>query len=272
MSSGVDKLIEVMKKLRNPNGGCPWDCEQTTKTLAPYTIEEAYEVVEAIEAGDDTHLKEELGDLLLQIVFHAQIASETGRFDIDQIAETEADKMIDRHPHVFGDRDGVKTGNDVLKNWEADKAAKREKQAKDEGRAQSALDGVSPALPAMTRATKLQQRAARVGFDWEDGRDIIAKLHEEADELHVEMQAPDLAANKDRIEEELGDLLFVIVNLARRLKIDPEHALRLCNRKFERRFKGIESTLAEQGLKMTDVGLAEMDKIWNEIKKAEKNQ
>jgi ATP diphosphatase len=188
MSAAITRLIDVMARLRDPQKGCPWDVEQTFKSIAPYTIEETYEVVEAIENDDPQAIKDELGDLLFQIVFHAQMAREAGLFDLEQIANHVADKMIERHPHVFGDRDAVTAGH-VVANWENDKAVKREAQAIKEGRALSVLDGVSTALPAATRAVKLQKRAARVGFDWPNARDVLAKIREEIAELEVEIAA-----------------------------------------------------------------------------------
>ena len=267
MSSAIDRLVEVMARLRDPKGGCPWDLEQNFKTIAPYTLEETYEVVEAIEQGEPKAIAEELGDLLFQVVFHAQMGREAKLFDLDEIASRVADKMIERHPHVFGDRN-AKTADAVLKNWEADKAAKREAQAKAENRSVSVLDGVSTALPAATRAVKLQNRAARVGFDWTDARDILEKIKEETAELETEINNK---AGKDAVEDELGDLFFALVNLARRLEIDPETALRSTNRKFERRFREVESRLAVQGRKMAETPLEEMERLWCEIKQREKN-
>lgn len=267
MLSGVHFLVDVMRKLRNPDGGCPWDLEQDHRSLARYTIEEAYEVVEAIESGDMDHVAEELGDLLLQIVFHAQIAQENGLFDFDKIAQLEAEKMVDRHPHVFGDVDAA-TAKDVLKGWEAGKAAKRAAKAEAENRAPSTLDGVNTALPAISRALKLQQRAARVGFDWGNPADIIAKIREEADELETEIRD---GKSRDAMEDELGDVFFVLVNLARHLDIDPERALRRTNQKFERRFRGIESALAANGRTVHDATLDEMENLWLEAKIKEKD-
>jgi nucleoside triphosphate diphosphatase len=266
MSAALDRLVQVMARLRDPKTGCPWDLEQNFKTIAPYTLEETYEVVEAIEHNDPQAMKDELGDLLFQIVFHAQLGHEGGLFDLDQIASHVADKMIERHPHVFGDRD-AKTAEKVLTNWETDKAAKREAAAKAENRTPSALDGVTTALPAATRALKLQNRAARVGFDWTDARDILAKIKEEIGELEVEMKAKE---NKDAVEDEFGDLFFALINLARRLEVDPETALRRTNRKFERRFREIETRLAAQNRKMAEASLDEMEKIWCEVKAREK--
>lgn len=269
MSNGVSALIEVMKKLRNPAGGCPWDLEQDHRSLARYMLEEAYEVVEAIEANDLNHLCEELGDVLLQVIFHAQIAAENGAFTIDDVGQREADKMIERHPHVFGQVDAA-TAKDVLKNWEADKAQKRAAEAEAQNRAHSVLDGVNTALPAVSRGLKLQQRAARVGFDWGNPADIIAKIREETDELQAELSVADKTSNKAKIEDELGDVFFALVNLARHLDIDPERALRGTNQKFERRFRGIESALAAKGRSVHDATLDEMEEIWVQIKKAEK--
>lgn len=264
MSKAIDKLIDIMKTLRSP-GGCPWDIEQNFKTIAPHTLEETYEVVEAIEQEDYDHLREELGDLLFQVIFHSQMASEQGLFTFDQVAEGIANKMIERHPHVFGDRD-ARTADDVLRNWEADKASKRNKQAEEEKRAHNVLEGVTTSLPAMSRALKLQQRAARVGFDWTDPKHIIGKIHEEADELSVELQRTKEERSIEHIEEELGDLFFVLVNLARHLKIDPERSLRGTNRKFEQRFKYIETALAASGRNIKDASLDEMEALWQEAK------
>lgn len=265
MTSSIDRLLSVMSRLRDPDGGCPWDLKQDFSSLAPYTLEEAYEVVEAIENGDPKALRDELGDLLLQIAFHSQLAREKGLFDFDQVAAGIADKMVERHPHVFGDRE-ADTANDVLRNWEADKAKKREAENKNA----SALDGVNTALPASSRALKLQQRAARVGFDWSNPADIIAKIREETDELETEIVAvTDKHDNKDKMEAELGDLFFVLVNLARHLEIDPESAMRRTNRKFERRFRFIESSLTAAGRSISEATLDEMEQLWNKAKSEE---
>ncbi|MGE3622408.1 MAG: nucleoside triphosphate pyrophosphohydrolase [Bdellovibrionales bacterium] len=263
----MDKLVEVMARLRNPEGGCPWDLEQNFKTIAPHTLEETYEVVEAIEQDNPQAIKEELGDLLFQIVFYAQLGREAGLFDLDAIAESVADKMIERHPHVFGDRD-ARTADAVLANWENDKASKREAEAQAGKRIASALDGISTALPANLRALKLQKRAARVGFDWTDARDILAKIAEEIGELETEMHAN----NTDAIEDEFGDLLFALINLARRLQVDPEGALRRTNRKFETRFREVERRIQEGGKTMDQATLDEMEKIWVAIKMEEKQR
>ena len=266
MSNGIEHLLVVMASLRDPNGGCPWDLEQNFTTIAPYTIEETYELVEAIEQNNPKAIAEELGDVLFQVVFHAQMGQEAGLFNFDSVAQTVADKMVERHPHVFGDRD-ANTANDVLTNWEADKAAKREAEAAKDNRRTSALDGVSTALPATTRAVKLQKRAARVGFDWAEAQDILNKIREEADELAAEIGKPD---NHDAMEDELGDLFFAIVNLARRLDVDPETALRRTNRKFERRFREVENRLAAEDRTPDQASLDDMEKLWVAIKQAEK--
>jgi ATP diphosphatase len=266
MTTGVTRLVEIMARLRDPKDGCAWDLQQTFSSIAPHTIEEIYELVEAIENNDVKAIKEELGDVLFQTVFYAQMGHEAGWFDLDAVAHSVADKMIERHPHVFGDRD-AKTAGDVVVNWEADKAAKRKAQAEKEGRTPSLLDGVSTALPAATRAVKLQSRAARVGFDWAKAQDVLEKMREEIAELEHEMN---IHADKDYLEDELGDILFAVTNLARKLEIDPETALRRTNHKFERRFKGIETTLAAQGRTPSEASLEEMEKIWKEIKAEEK--
>ena len=266
MSKALDDLITVMAQLRDPKKGCPWDLEQTFQTIAPYTLEETYEVVEAIEANNPKAIAEELGDLLFQIVFHAQLGKEAGLFTIDDVAKLVSDKMIERHPHVFGNRD-VKTAHAVLTNWEADKAAKREALAKSENREASVLDGITTSLPATTRAVKLQSRAARVGFDWTNPKDILAKIKEETSELEVEITRK----NKDAIEDELGDLFFALTNLARRLEVDPETALRRTNRKFERRFHEIEKRLKSKGKNISEASLDEMEQIWVDVKREEKS-
>jgi tetrapyrrole methylase family protein/MazG family protein/ATP diphosphatase len=257
------RLIEIMARLRDPEGGCPWDIEQTFATIAPYTIEEAYEVADAIERGDLPELKDELGDLLLQVVFHARMAEESGAFDFAQVAEAICDKMIRRHPHVFGEEVVEGTAHQTLR-WEAIKAQERAGK----GQAESALDGVPLALPALTRAAKLTRRAARVGFDWPDCAQVLAKLHEELEELEAEIAVGDL----DKAREELGDLLFVCANLARKLDVEPEDALRAANGKFVRRFTHIEARLAEQGRAATQSDLTEMDALWDEAKAIERGQ
>jgi ATP diphosphatase len=265
-TSNIERLLDVMARLRRKDGGCPWDLEQTFETVAPHTIEETYELVEAIESKDAKAIMEELGDVLFQVVFHAQMGREAGLFDFDGVAGYVADKMIERHPHVFGDRE-VASAQDVLVNWEKDKAAKREAQSEER---LSVLHGVSTALPAATRAVKLQKRAAEVGFDWDKAKDVIAKIREEIGELEREIEHAEAAANKERLEDELGDVFFAVTNLARKLKIDPETALRSTNRKFERRFRGIEEALAQQGRSVSEASLDEMESLWNAMKAKEK--
>jgi ATP diphosphatase len=261
MPSSIDRLLDIMARLRDRDNGCPWDLEQSFATIAPHTLEEAFEVVEAIEANDIKALKDELGDLLFQIVFYAQIAKEQGAFDFDAVAEIIAEKMIRRHPHVFGDAE-IKTAAAQTLAWEEQKAAER--KAKDAG---GVLDGVSVALPALTRAVKLQKRAARVGFDWPDAAQVLDKLAEEVGELRAEMvDHPD----PERLRDEMGDILFVVANLARKLEIDPESALRQGNRKFERRFRHIEDSLKRQGRQPTDSTLDEMERLWVEAKRLER--
>ncbi len=263
-SDGMERLLWIMARLRDPETGCPWDIEQTWQTIAPYTIEEAYEVADAIARGSWDDLKGELGDLLLQVVYYAQMGAEEGRFTFDDIARAISDKMIARHPHVFGDETRDKSAEDQTRDWERIKAAERAAVA---GDTPSALDGVALALPALSRALKLQKRAARVGFDWTDTRDVLAKIAEEAGEL---AEARD-QLTPDAVEDEMGDLLFVVTNLARHLDVDPEAALRRTNAKFESRFRAIEATLAEQGRSTDEASLEDMDAIWTAIKQREKS-
>lgn len=263
--SNIDRLLAIMARLRDPATGCPWDLEQTFRTIAPHTIEEAYEVADAIERADIHDLREELGDLLFQVVFYAQMGREQGDFDFEDIAGTIADKMIRRHPHVFGD-DRVDDAAQMDGRWEARKAAEREDKATAEGRRASVLDGVIGALPALTRALKLQKRAARVGFDWSEAADILDKIEEEARELRAELAGRD----RGRMQDELGDLLFALVNLARHLDIDPEGALRGTNAKFERRFHRIEELLHRQGRSAQDASLDEMEALWQQAKAEER--
>lgn len=269
MSQATSRLLAIMARLRSPDGGCPWDLEQNFATIAPHTLEEAYEVVEAIEQHDMKALKDELGDLLFQVVFHAQMAAEANLFTFEDIVEHVAAKMVERHPHVFGNRDAA-TATDVVVNWEADKAAKREAAAIAANRPASILDGVTTALPATTRAVKLQKRAARVGFDWQNPADIIAKIHEETNEFVAEVSAS--PRDNDAMTDEMGDMLFAVVNLARHLDIDPETALRRTNAKFERRFREIERRLSVKGHDIKSASLAEMEMLWNAIKAEEKQQ
>ena len=258
----LSRLLAVMAWLRDRQHGCPWDIDQTFRTIAPYTIEEAYEVADAIERNDLPALKEELGDLLLQVVYHAQMASEAKAFDFADVAATIADKMIDRHPHVFGDLK-IADADAQTVSWEARKAAER---AKKNGSAEAAgaLDGVARALPALLRAEKIQKRAARVGFDWKSIGPVIDKIEEELGELGRELAADQ--KDQARVADELGDVLFAVANLARHCQVDPEAALRSTNDKFERRFRYLEQRLAEQGRKPADAALDEMEALWQEAK------
>ncbi|MDE2229817.1 MAG: nucleoside triphosphate pyrophosphohydrolase [Alphaproteobacteria bacterium] len=258
----IDRLLAVMARLRDPARGCPWDREQTFATIAPYTIEEAYEVAEAAERGGISALKEELGDLLLQVAFHARMAEEAGEFDFDDVAAGIADKMVRRHPHVFGSA-RIDSAAAQTTAWEDQKAHERRAKSASQ-RSSSALDGVGTALPALTRATKLQRRAARVGFDWPAVAPIYDKIVEEIAELKAE------SADQERSEDELGDLLFAVVNLARRLAIDPEQALRRACRKFEQRFRRIEERLAARGIEPADAGLAALEVEWQAAKAEER--
>jgi MazG family protein len=258
------RLLAVMAWLRDRRHGCPWDIDQTFRTIAPYTIEEAYEVADAIERDDLPALKEELGDLLLQVVYHAQMAREAGAFGFTEVAAAIADKMVDRHPHVFGDAT-VATAEAQTVSWETRKAAERTAKASAAAAAPSgALDGVARALPALLRAEKIQKRAARVGFDWKRTDPVIDKIEEELGELRAELAAGEI--DQARLTEELGDVLFAVANLARHCKVDPEAALRATNDKFERRFRHIERRLAEAGRKPADASLDEMEALWQEAK------
>lgn len=263
---GIDRLIEVMARLRDTNHGCPWDLEQDFGSIAPYTIEEAYEVADAIARGDMTGLKEELGDLLLQVVYHAQMASEQAAFDFEAVAQGVADKMISRHPHVFGDQQ-IDSAKAQTSSWEKFKAAERAAKAEASGAPSSILDGVALALPALMRAEKLQKRAARVGFEWPDVRQVFDKVEEELDEVRAEV---DGARDKERLTDEIGDVLFVVANLARQLGIDPEVALRHANAKFERRFGHVERSLQAAGRTLQQASLEEMEDLWQEAKRLER--
>ncbi|MBS1066517.1 nucleoside triphosphate pyrophosphohydrolase [Gluconobacter kondonii] len=246
----IDRLLDVMKRLRDPQSGCPWDVEQTPTTIAPFAIEEAYEVMDAIARDDREAIPDELGDLLLQVVFQAQMAQEAGHFDFETVAGLIADKLVRRHPHVFGD---AALDDD---SWEREKDAERQRKAE-----YGALAGVALPLPALMRAAKLSRRAARVGFDWDDPTGILDKVHEEIDELKAE-----LGGDRDRIEDELGDVLFTVASLARKLDIDPEAALRRSNAKFTRRFEAMEAMLARRGQTMAKQDLPTMEALWQEAK------
>lgn len=259
-----------MAALRTPGAGCPWDLEQTSRSIAPYAIEEAYEVVEAIERGDAHDLKDELGDLLLQVVFHARMAEEAGQFAFDDVAQAICDKMVRRHPHVFATSD-AHDAEAVTVQWAeikaAEKAARRVRCG--EAAPASLLDGVPLPLPALTRAIKLQEKAGKVGFDWANARLVLAKLREETEEVAAELDEPGAEATR-ALEEEIGDLLFVVANLARHARVDPEQALRGANAKFERRFHHIEKRLAEAGRSPSEASLDEMEALWVEAKGLEK--
>jgi tetrapyrrole methylase family protein/MazG family protein/ATP diphosphatase len=257
----IFRLIEVMAKLRDRQGGCAWDLEQTFATIAPYTVEEAYEVADAIERGSLPDLKEELGDLLLQVVFHSRMAEEEGAFAFTDVVEAINAKMIRRHPHVFGDAE-VRTSAEQTAAWEIIKAEERV----DKGKDQSLLDDVPIGLPALTRAVKLSRRAASVGFVWPSSKEVLEKLHEEVAELQAEIDAGDLV----KARQELGDVLFVVANLARELDVEPEDALRATNAKFVRRFRFIEEQLAAAGKSPALSDLDEMDGLWEAAKRAER--
>jgi ATP diphosphatase len=263
-SRDIARLIEIMAALRTPGSGCPWDLEQTFRTIAPYTLEEAYEVADAIARGDLDDLKDELGDLLLQVAFHARMAEEQGAFDFGDVVETVTAKLVRRHPHVFADADG-RTAKAVEGLWERIKA--QEKADRGEAAPSGALAGVPIALPALTRALKLQNKAGKVGFDWNDPRAVLAKIREEADEIEAELDDPDTS----KATAEVGDLLFAVVNLARHLGAEPEDVLRQTNLKFERRFASIERALAARGKTPKDATLAEMDALWDAAKAVEKS-
>jgi ATP diphosphatase len=258
----VARLLVIMGYLRDPVQGCPWDLKQTFASIAPHTIEEAYEVVDAIERQDFEGLREELGDLLLQVVYYAQMAHEQDLFNFDQIAKTIADKLVRRHPHVFGD---TKFDNDEArtKAWEAEKARERVAKAAG-GEVHSIMDGIAAALPALTRAHKLQKRAAGKGFDWPDRSGVVTKIEEELTEARQVLAEEE---NEIRIAEEIGDLLFAVVNLSRWAKIDPETALRAANKKFERRFRSMEWRLAEKNRRAEDCTLEELNALWEEVKR-----
>ena len=257
---GLPRLVAIMARLRDPEAGCPWDLEQTFDTIAPYTIEEAYEVADAIARRALPELRDELGDLLLQVVYHARMAEEAGAFDVADVVRAVSDKMVRRHPHVFGEESRDKTAEEQTADWERMKAAERA--------GAGALDGVAVGLPGLTRAVKLQDRAARVGFDWPDAGAVLDKIAEETQEL-VEARA---SGDAERIAEEYGDLMFVMANLARHLGVDPETALRGASAKFTRRFEAIEAALAADGRTPGESDLAEMDALWDAAKRSEKRR
>jgi len=264
-SRDIQRLLEIMAALRTPGTGCPWDLEQDFATIAPFTLEEAYEVADAITRGNLADLRDELGDLLLQVVFHARMAQEQGAFDFADVVETITQKLIRRHPHVFGEARGL-SPEGVERLWDR---IKSEEKTADAGLAdgrQGALVGVPVGLPALTRALKLQQKAGKVGFDWNDAMAVLAKIREEADEIEAALGS----GERKHAAAEVGDLLFAVVNLARHLGADPEAVLRATNQKFERRFGSIERALAALGKSPDQATLAEMDALWNKAKAAEK--
>ena len=267
----LTRLLDIMSRLRDPDGGCPWDLKQDYKSLVPYTLEEAYEVAEAIELGDMDEVKKELGDLLFQVVFYAQLAKEEGLFDFDDIAGAIADKMVSRHPHVFSDHQ-YENEAAFLKAWEEQKEVEK-KQARQEKSEEveptvSLMDGISKILPAMTRAVKIQKKATQVGFDWGSAEEVLPKISEEINELSIELNETE--PSMERIEEELGDVLFTCVNLARKLKIDPEKALRLSNHKFSQRFRKMENYYQSDRQQMEQASLEQLEQVWQSVKQAGK--
>jgi ATP diphosphatase len=265
-ANALDRLLDIMARLRDPNSGCPWDLEQNFASIVPHTLEEAYEVADAIEAGDMPGLVGELGDLMFQVVFYAQMASEAGDFAMVDVLESINNKMIERHPHVFSSAE-INTAAAQTVAWETHKAAERAKLAAASGRAPSAIDGVITALPALARADKLQKRAARVGFDWRNPAEVTAKVEEELAEIRAELAGE---ARPDHVDEEIGDLLFAVTNLARHLKVEPEGALRRANAKFERRFRRVEEILRDQGTDPASAGIDRMEEAWNQVKAEER--
>ncbi|GEO79925.1 nucleoside triphosphate pyrophosphohydrolase [Pararhodospirillum oryzae] len=270
-SSPVERLRAILARLRDPQGGCPWDVAQTFQSIAPHTLEEAYEVVEAIERGSPDELRDELGDLLLQVIYHARMAEEAGLFDFDAVAEAIGAKLIRRHPHVFGDDPDAAVPDAAAQTraWENLKARERKARAQGDGDAPvSALAGIASTLPALTRAHKLGQRAARVGFDWPTPAAVLEKLDEEVQELQDELTN---GATPDRVQDEMGDLLFVVVQLSRKIGIEPETALRHANAKFERRFSHIEAGLAARGQTPATATMEEMEDLWRDAKRRERS-
>jgi ATP diphosphatase len=261
----IDFLLAIMARLRNRDGGCPWDVEQTFETIAPYTIEEAYEVADAIDRKDFVHLRDELGDLLLQVVFHARMAEEGGHFAFADVVAAICDKMVRRHPHVFGDARAAPDAETQLADWENLKAGERAASGETD---RSALAGIPRGMPEWQRALKLQKKAARVGFDWPDVTPVFDKLHEEIDEVRAEFAA---GADPERLTDEIGDVLFVCVNLARHARVDVSQALRHANAKFERRFRRMEAFAATDGGALADHSLAAQDALWNRAKAEERS-
>ena len=268
-SGDIARLLDIMAALRDPDTGCAWDIQQTFETIVPYTIEEAYEVADAVERGDLSDLRDELGDLLLQVVFHAQMAKEKGAFDFSGVVEAITSKLIRRHPHVFGDRKDLDAGA-TKRAWDeikaGEKAARAALRGEEGARAPGLLDEVPVSIPSLTRAAKLTGRAAKVGFDWPETTQVVAKIREEL----IEVEEAVAAGGKAEIEDEIGDLLFSVVNLARHCSVDPESALRRTNNKFLRRFRAIEKALADAGRDINECGLEDMEELWVAAKLAEK--
>ncbi|WP_154929339.1 MULTISPECIES: nucleoside triphosphate pyrophosphohydrolase [Pantoea] len=260
--NAIERLLGIMKTLRDPEHGCPWDREQTFASIAPYTLEETYEVLDAIQREDFSDLRGELGDLLFQVVFYAQMASEADRFNFEDVCHAISDKLERRHPHIFGEAT-AETSTEVLKNWEAIKSAERAEKAQ-----HSALDDIPKALPALMRAHKIQKRCHNVGFDWTTLGPVVAKVHEEIDEVMHEAQQS--VVDSEKLEEEIGDLLFATVNLSRHLGSKAETALQKANDKFERRFRAVEAIIAAQGLSMPGATLEQMEAAWQQVKAGEK--
>lgn len=262
MRYSIQDFVQLIAQLRNPNGGCPWDLKQTYESMIPCVTEETYEVIEAIEKKDMANLREELGDLLLQVVFFSQLAAEDGHFTFDDVLQEVAEKIVRRHPHVFGDATaGDET--EALARWNAMKAQEKQGKAEDT----SVLANIPRALPSLTRAAKIQKRCAKVGFDWPEIAPVFDKVREELDEVKAEIDRT--SVDQHKVEEEVGDLLFAAVNLARHLKCQPEEALRKANLKFERRFRAVEQAVQQQGKNMAEVPLVELDLLWDEVKKRE---
>ncbi len=268
INENISKLVLIMEQLRNKEGGCDWDLQQTYETIAPYTIEEAYEVVEAIYDSDMDKLRDELGDLLLQVIFHSQIARERDDFRLEDVISAVCDKMIRRHPHIFSKKDGKNT-SEIRKTWEDIKQQEREQLTKHK-KSISLLDGISTTLPALTRAMKLQQRAAKVGFDWPTIYSAFEKMYEEIEELKIEVESDN--PNNIRIQDEVGDILFVATNIARILGHEPETSLILANRKFERRFKQMELQSKDDNENLEDLSIEELESYWIMAKNVEKNK
>ena len=263
-AEALRRLLGLMARLRDPEDGCPWDLKQTFATIAPYTIEEAYEVADAIDAGDPKHLRDELGDLLFQVVFHARMAEERGWFDFADVARAIRDKLERRHPHIFAGADLA--AEDLVRVWEEQKAQERAASAQGAGAPSTALSGVPKALPALVRAAKLGKRAARVGFDWSEAREVRSKVLEELAEIDAALQAGEPARISQAVAEEIGDLLFAVANWSRHLEVDPEEALRAASRKFERRFTRMEQLAQERHLELKSLSPAQWDALWREAK------